>query len=120
MEYLITELGSFTLRYMRLTHAMIFKKYDPRVQYFNSVIDHLKDCGLFEAFSQKHFPSKGTKDAEQTVEEPLTLEHFVVPYILLACGLALATMTICAETQFIFKAWSTMKSMHVSINVKEN
>ncbi len=81
-----------------MTHAMILKRYDPRVEYFNSVIDYLKDNGLIEAFRQKHFPSKGIKDTEENIEEPLVLEHFVVPLIFLGCGLTLATIKILAET----------------------
>ncbi len=83
---------------MVMTHAMIFKRYDPRMEYFNSVIDYLKDNGLIEAFRQKHFPSKSIKDTEETVEEPLVLEHFVVPFIFLACGLTFATIKLLAET----------------------
>ncbi len=83
---------------MVMTHAMILKRYDPRVEYFNSVIDYLKDNGLIEAFRQKHFPLKNMKDTEETVEEPLVLEHFVVPFIFLACGLILATTKVLAET----------------------
>ncbi len=81
-----------------MTNAMILKKYDPRVEYFNSVIDYLKDNGLIEAFRQKHFPSKTMKDAEETPEEPLLFEHFVVPFLFLACGLTLATINILTET----------------------
>ncbi len=96
-----------------MTHAMVLKKYDPRVDYFNTAIDHLKDSGLMEAFSQKHF--QNMKDPEETLEEPLVLEHFLVPFIFLACGLSLATMKLLTEMQFVYKAITNIRDMSCKI-----
>ncbi len=76
---------------------MVFQKYDPRIQYFNTVIDIARDCGLVDYFFGKEMPPKNLKEPMSKKENALVLEHFQLPLIISAASITVALVIFICE-----------------------
>ncbi len=91
------------LRYAINGYGIFFRKFDPRIDFFNLVIDAFTEAGIIDRFFDKYFPHKGIKEHENVTEEKLTIEHFLIPNIflvsMLSISMAAMMMEVCCKTK---------------------
>ncbi len=76
---------------------MLFQKYDPRIEYFNKVIDTARDNGLIDYYLGKDMPAKNMKEPVTVRNSALVLEHLLLPLILSTTCLIVALLTFAIE-----------------------
>ncbi len=76
---------------------MFFRQSDRRITFFNRAIDAAKHAGIIDRLFRKYLPHRDIKKQETAPEEKLTLEHFLIPYIVYVCGLSLALAVFTME-----------------------
>ncbi len=76
---------------------MIFQKSDPRVLYFDQVIDVARDAGLVEHYFAKWTAPKNMRHTVDVHEEPLVAEHFYLPCFIGGCTMTLALISFLME-----------------------
>ncbi len=88
---------------------MLFQKYDPRIEYFNQVIDTARDNGLIDHYLGKDMPAKNMKEAVIISNDALVLEHLLLPLILSTTGLLVAQLAFgleCLESLQTFMGYN--------------
>ncbi len=85
---------------------MFFRQSDKRITFFNRAIDAAKHAGIIDRLFRKYLPHRDIKKQETVPEEKLTLEHFLIPYIVYVCGLSLALAVFTMENirDVVFKS----------------
>ncbi len=89
--------------------------YDPRISFFNPVIDAMTETGIIIHFFDKYFPQKGIKEHENVTEEKLTYEHFLIPYVFLMCMLSICIAIILMEVSHKNRQNATMKKQNLKV-----
>ncbi len=84
-------------RYVAFSMGLFFQSHDPRVEYFDVVINWMTDSGIIDGLFRKVLPFAGLKYQEKVEENPLILEHFVLSMIAALAGLVIATVSFAAE-----------------------
>ncbi len=76
---------------------MYFQNYDFRVQYFDDMIDKIRDTGVIDYFFNKWQSPKNMKDRVELADEPLVIEHFLLSTIIWSVGLGLSLVLFSRE-----------------------
>ncbi len=84
-------------RYVSWSHSMIFQKTDPRVRYFDLVIDVARDAGLVEHYFAKWTAPKNMRPNVDVREVALVAEHFFLPCFVGGCTMTLAMIVFLVE-----------------------
>ncbi len=83
--------------------GLFFAKYDPRVEYFDVIIDRMTDGGVTDCLFRKALPFAGLKYREDDKERPLILQHFAISLFAAAGGVVLAGVALAVEMSLIKK-----------------
>ncbi len=84
--------------------GLFFKKGDFRATYLDPTITRIRDAGLLDYFMYKWRPYKGLRDQVKITEQPLFLEHLVLPMGILSGGLILALISFGGEKRCVLKS----------------
>ncbi len=76
---------------------MNFQKYDPRVRYFNVIIEAMKDTGIMDYIFRYSDPYVDIPYVRPIVEEKLHLEHCYLPLAFVASGMLIGTAVFTSE-----------------------
>ncbi len=93
---------------MEIQTALFFQKYDPRADYFDSLIGLMLECGIKDYLMRRALPYRDMKERKEYKEERLILEHFYLMYIVGMAGMTLAIIAFMAEKRARIK--------HLSVN----
>ncbi len=77
--------------------GMLFQSFDPRVQYFDAVIQQITDTGIIDGYFRKALPYANLIYQENVEEHPLILEHFAISMIVCLVGLFLGGLVFATE-----------------------
>ncbi len=79
-------------------YAMLFKRYDPRVSYFDSVIMRMTDSGVKDYLFRRALPFRDMKDAAPPImEEKMYLELFILVFAIASVGIASGIVAFAVE-----------------------
>ncbi len=87
----------YTQRYSTTAMGFFFRKFDPRIVFFDHVIQVLTEAGTMGHLANKYMPQGHIKEHEAVSDDKLTLEHFLIPNIFLMCMLSTSLVTLIAE-----------------------
>ncbi len=76
---------------------MLFQKYDPRAEYFDPVLDRIRDGGLMDSFFSKWRPLKNMREDTEVKNRPLVIEHFFIPGMMTVAGVVMAAVAFAVE-----------------------
>ncbi len=82
---------------MEVQTALFFQKYDPRADYFDSLIGLMLECGIKDYLMRRALPYRDMKERKEYKEERLILEHFYLIYIVGMAGMTLAILAFMVE-----------------------
>ncbi len=86
-------------RFASTLHAPMFRMFDPRAAYFDAPIHHLSNTGVLQHYFNMLTPFKEIKEHEDSKadEVTLTLEHFILIFLICAIGLVSAIIVFIHE-----------------------
>ncbi len=76
---------------------MALPKHDPSVEYFNPVIEIMKDTGIVDHFFRKANPYSGLNHIRPLVEEKMRVDHLTVPVVFVSAASILALLVFVGE-----------------------